>query len=193
MHRRTLGRLGAVAVLAAAVGAGIAYAAIPDTTGAVNACYSTTTGALRAVDPPGCAGGEAPVALGGPTRGWANSISGLVSLTTTSSTVAKLDLPAGRYLIHGKVKLINLSAGTAYIPCSLRLAGTTTWLDASALRLASSANVGGIALQASVTLTTPRTVELICAAVPDTTPVSVRAEQRQLDAIQLDALTVTFS
>lgn len=194
MRRISLRRLAVVTVGLAAVGAGIAYAAIPDTTGAVNSCYSTTTGALRAVHTPtSCVAGEAAVALGGPTRGYANGIAGFVTLGTTSITVAKVDLPAGRYLLHGKVKLINLSAGTAYVPCSIRLVGTTTTIDSNAVRIPSSANVGTQTLQTALTLTTPKTAEMICAAIPDTTAVTVRAEWRQLDAIQVDGLTVTSS
>lgn len=48
---RRAGRvLGATAVLGLAA-AGISYAAIPDSTGLIHGCYSTTSGALRVIDP----------------------------------------------------------------------------------------------------------------------------------------------
>jgi len=47
--RNTGRRLALVAVLAL-VGAGIGYAAIPDSSGVIHGCYSTKTGALRVID-----------------------------------------------------------------------------------------------------------------------------------------------
>ena len=55
----------AIAATALVVG-GIAWAAIPDSGGANNACYHTSNGKLRAVDAPDdCSGGETAIALGG--------------------------------------------------------------------------------------------------------------------------------
>src|SRR5438067_256507 len=58
LFRATRRRLALVAVLAL-VGAGIAYAAIPDSSGVIHGCYSTKNGALRVIDSSAkCANGE---------------------------------------------------------------------------------------------------------------------------------------
>jgi hypothetical protein len=58
LFRGTGRRLALVAVLAL-VGAGIAYAAIPDSSGVIHGCYSTKNGSLRVIDSAAkCANGE---------------------------------------------------------------------------------------------------------------------------------------
>ena len=78
------------------VAVGVAYAAIPDSSGVVNTCYKNGNGALRAVDAAAdCGGNETHLPLGSPTRGYAsgNTSSPGVELGTTSATVASLILP----------------------------------------------------------------------------------------------------
>jgi len=58
LFERTGRKLGVIAVIAL-VAAGIAYAAIPDSSGVIHGCYSAKTGALRVIDSSGkCANGE---------------------------------------------------------------------------------------------------------------------------------------
>ena len=107
--RRALSAIVAVSA-ALAVATGIAWAAIPDSSGAVNACYATVGGALRAVDGTGdCAADETPVALGGPTRGYAFANPETVTLGSTSAVVGSIELGPGKYLVHGKVNVANLN------------------------------------------------------------------------------------
>jgi hypothetical protein len=197
------GRVLALAIAGTLLGAtGIALATIPDSSGVVNACYATTTGAVRAVDTAGaCGAGESALELGGPTRGYAFSNAGDVPLGTTSVRTASLILPAGTYLVHAKVNVANLNfsaLGSTFVPCSIRLAGTTTNLDETWVILqqaitgtgASNASVG---LQAAVTVSSPpgkAEVEVICASVPRTGGPATRvvARYRQLDAVLVDTL-----
>lgn len=197
------------AVAVAAVGtllavAGVAYATIPDSAGVINTCYANTGGALRAVDSAAdCVKDETHLQLGGPTRGYATSNPiALVELGTTSATVASMVLPAGRYLAHAKVNVANLNftaIGSTFIPCSMRIAGTSTSLDQTWIVLqqavtgtgSSSASIG---LQAAVTIPTEKAVlEVICASIPRTAGPTTRvfARYRQLDAISVDVLSTT--
>jgi hypothetical protein len=115
--------------------------------------------------------------------------------------VASLPLPAGTYLVHAKVKVANLNftaIGSTFVPCSIRLAGTTTNLDQTwvvlqqAITGTGSSNTS-IGLQAPVTIATPpgkAEVEVVCASVPRRAgPTSrVVARFRQLDAVLVDSL-----
>lgn len=189
--RRPLALVAALGATVLAVG-GIAWAAIPDSTGAINACYTTSNGKLRAVDAPAdCSGGETAIALGGPTRGYSTHPGGEVTLGTTSTDVASLTLPAGRYLVHAKVGVVDFGfTGNVLVACSLGVGGLTTdttWVTLGpSIESAPSASVG---LQGSVVLASTSTVAARCAA-PDGDP-DVRARFRALDAISLDALTTS--
>ncbi len=199
--RRTVA-LAAVGTLLAVVG--VAYAAIPDSSGVINTCYADEGGALRAVDvPTDCMKGETPLPLGGPTRGYAAAnLSTPVELGTTSASVASIILPAGTYLAHAKVNVANLNftaLGATFVPCSMRIAGTSTNLDQTWIVLqqavtstgASSASIG---LQAAVTIPADKDVlEVICASIPRTAGPTTRvfARYRQLDAISVDVLSAT--
>lgn len=185
--------LGAVLLVAG----GIAWAAIPDGN-VVNACVRSS-GQLRAVDTAGaCAPSEAAVQLGGPTRGYSYRNAGYLTLGATSVRVASLVLPAGSYLLHAKVNANNVDgAGSVFVPCTLRVAGTTTALDQTWIRLGealteTSASEASLSLQAP--LTVPATpgkaeIEVVCAALPDTDESPrVDAARRALDAVQVDTL-----
>lgn len=179
------------------VAGGIAWAAIPDGN-VVNACVRPG-GQVRAVDAPGtCSTSETAVQLGGPTRGYSYRNTGYLTLGETSVRVAALVLPAGTYLLHGKVNAVNVDgAGSVFVPCSLRVAGTTTLLDQTWVRLGealteTSASAASVSLQAPLTVPSDpgeAEVELICAALPDTDESPrVDAVRRALDAVQVDAL-----
>jgi len=189
----------AVAVAASLVTAGgVAWATIPAADGTIHACRLNVGGWLRAVDDPSrCRSVETAVDLGGPTRGLAFSADGDVSLGTTSTTVAQIDLQAGKYLIHGKVNLINKDFGDpdgAFVPCDLRIDGTTTMLDRDAVLAegpvtTSEAYITDEALQAPLVVPTFARVLLECAAVPRGASTNVAARYRQLDAVQVDGLS----
>jgi hypothetical protein len=57
-------RVLAAAALIVLVGAGIAYATIPDSGGKIHACYKTSGGALRVIDSGSCLSSEAPLTWG---------------------------------------------------------------------------------------------------------------------------------
>jgi hypothetical protein len=180
----------------------LAWASIPDSSGAVNACYATTGGALRAVDGAGdCTGEETAVALGGPTRGYAFANVTPVTLGATSVVVGSLKLGPGHYLVHGKVNVANLNFAAlrgTFIPCSLKVGGTTTNLDQTWLTLepaigSSNASSASIGLQAAVDLPGGGSVVMECASIPRPAgpATNVFARYRQLDAIQVDSLTTS--
>lgn len=178
---------------------GAAYAVIPDTDGTVHACVSPVSGNVRAVDLRGdCRTRETAVDLGGPTRGYATNETGLILLDDTSDAMASLKLPPGRYLIHGKVNVVNFgssaTAGT-FVPCSLRVGGTSTNLDQTWIELASSsedATSASIGLQGAADLPAGGSVVMLCASLPRPGgPTNVQARYRQLDAIGVDSLTTS--
>ena len=189
--RRPLALVVALGATLLAAG-GIAWAAIPDSTGAINACYATSNGKLRAVDAPAdCAGGERAIALGGPTRAYSSHPAGDVVLGTTSSDLASLTLPAGQYVVHAKVNVADFGfTGNVFVACSLQVGGLTpdqTWVTLGpSIESAPSASIG---LQGTVTLATSGTVVARCAA-PDGDP-NVTARFRALDAVSVDALTTS--
>ncbi len=181
--------------------AGVAYATIPDSSGVINSCYDRETGVMRAVGvATDCFSTESALPLGGPTRGYAFSNAADVALGSVSVPVASLLLPGGTYLLHAKVNVANLNfsaIGSTVVPCSIRVADTTTNLDQTWVILtqaltgtgASNASVG---LQAAVTIPADSKsfLEVICASVPRPGGPSTRvvARYRQLDAVLVDTL-----
>jgi hypothetical protein len=182
-----------VALGAALAAAGIAWAAIPDSSGAVNACYANSNGKLRAVDSPGdCSGNESAVALGGPTIGYATSRPDFLAIGTAPTVVASLKLPAGTYLVHGKLDLVDTTfTGGGFVACNLVVGGTGTFSDASWTTLGpvvTGAPSESMALQAPITLATEGGVALTCVSPDAKEPPTAR--YRQLDAIKLDGLVI---
>jgi hypothetical protein len=186
----------AVTALAAVAGSGIAWAAIPDSTGVIHACYKDGTGALRVVDDPGaCRAHETAIDLGGPSHGYAVANPGDVTFSTpTSVSVLKLGLPAGTFLVHAKTNLINLPGSDAvFVPCDLRVQGTSTMLDEDRVVLEAplttdEAYEANVPLQAAVTLASPGVIGLECAALTHGTSSTVDARFAQIDAVPLNAL-----
>jgi hypothetical protein len=89
-------------------------------------------------------------------------------------------------------------AGSVFVPCTLRVAGTSTALDMTWIRLGealtrTSASEASVSLQAPVTIPSSpckAELEIVCAALPDTAESPrVDAVRRALDAVQVDALT----
>ena len=188
--RRPLALVAALGATVLAAG-GIAWAAIPDSTGAINACYATSNGKLRAVDAAAdCTGGETALALGGPTIGYATSRPDFLAIGTTPTVVASLKLPAGKYLVHGKLDVFdNTFTGGVFVACQLVVGGTGTFSDASWNTLGpvvSGAPSESMALQAPVTLASEGGIALTCVSPDAKEPPTAR--YRQLDAVRLDGL-----
>ena len=187
----------AACVVAGVAVAAVAYAAIPDSSGAIQACYGSS-GKLRAVDSPAdCSGSETSIALGGPTYGYEFSNADFVAIDSTTTVVAALVLPAGKYLVHGKLDLFGLSpSDEAFVVCNLKDA------DAPGTNLDSMWNTlepgGGsrvpsesAALQTSLTLTTASVIQLTCVRADGPASPAVSARYRKLDAIRVDGLTTS--
>ena len=191
--RRPLALVVALGATLLAAG-GIAWAAIPDSTGAINACYANSNGKLRAVDAPAdCAGGESAIALGGPTVGYATSRPDLVLIENTTTTLATLDLPAGKYLVHGKLDIHTTSFDNTFVVCNLTIVGTAGFLDASWNRIEEDGGPGhgeAIALQTPLTLASPGGIALTCITPDSASPSQTIGRYVQLDAIRLDGLVI---
>ena len=176
------------------VAGGIAWAAIPDSSGAINACFARSNGKLRAVDSPAdCSGSENAIALGGPTIGYATSRPDFVPIDNTTTTLASLDLPAGKYLVHGKLDILTASPENTFVACNLTIAGTAGFSDASWKRIAYDGGPGqgeAIALQTPLTLASDGGILLTCIAPEGASPSPAIARYVQLDAVRLDGLVI---
>src|SRR5262249_16297374 len=125
----------AIVAIAAIAAGTTAYPAIPDVNGVIHGCYDPKTGALRVLDTPtngfslSCAPKEAGLTWSqqgpkgdrgdkgdkgdkgdtGPSDGYAvlaaQPLDPVVTLAFNSTVVAKLNLPAGKYLVSAKVWL----------------------------------------------------------------------------------------
>ncbi len=201
-RRGTLVGLGAGAVLALA--AGIAYATIPDSNGTIHACYKNGNGALRAIDTASssCNANETAIDLGGPTHGYAGLHTGSVMLFEMSLPIDRIQLPAGKYLLHAKTNIANFSFGSStgvLVPCDLRVEGTSTQIDFNEALLegpatTNEAYIEGLSFQAPLTLSAPAFVDLECAYVPRGPGVTqVEARASQIDAISLDSVELQGS
>jgi hypothetical protein len=175
--------------------AAVAYAAIPDSSGAIQACYAPN-GDLRAVDAPAdCGRRETSIALGGPTYGYEFSDPDFVTIDHTTTVVASLNLPAGKYLVHGKLDLFGLSpTDEAFVVCNLKdAAAPGTNLDSmwNTLEPGGGSRVPSesAALQTSLTLTGDGTVQLTCVRADGPASPAVSARYRKLDAVRVDGLT----
>jgi hypothetical protein len=184
-----------VVVAVLSIGAGTAWALIPGSDGVIHACFKSATGALRVVDAPSsCGPSESPLDLGGPTRGYAQGDASNAALGSSSSSILKIALPPGKYLLNAKTNLFNLPGSDAvFVPCDLRLDGTTTELDATRVVLeenatGNEASETNVPLQASLTLAAPAVVDFECAALTRGSSSNVVARYRQLDAVSLDTL-----
>ena len=195
MHRLTPLRAAiAAAALTALFGvAAVAVAAIPDSSGAINACYGSN-GKLRVVDTAGDCGHETPLALGGPTFGYAYSNSDFATIGDTTTTVGSLTLPAGKYLVHGKLDLLGGSTTEeSFVVCNLTIDGTAGFSDAVWNTL--EPGVPGRLPSESVALSTPvsfpdgGTMLMTCIR-PEGGP-GASTRYRKLDAVRVDGLTTS--
>jgi hypothetical protein len=187
----------AACVVAGVTVAAVAYAAIPDSSGAIQACYGAS-GKLRAVDSPGdCSGTETSLALGGPTYGYEFSDPDFLAIEDTTTVVGSLNLPAGTYLVHGKIDLFGLlTTEEAFVVCNLKdAAAPGTNLDSmwNTLEPGGGSRVPSesAALQTSLTLTSAGTVQLTCIRPDGPASPAVSARYRKLDATRVDGLTLS--
>jgi hypothetical protein len=198
MRRLRIHLVAAAACLVVSVAvAAVAYAAIPDSSGAIQACYGSA-GKLRAVDSSAdCSGSETSIALGGPTYGYEFSDADFLAIEDTTTAVASLSLPAGKYLVHGKLDLFGLSpTDEAFVVCNLTNAAAPGMnLDSmwNTLEPGGGSRVPSesAALQTSLTLTSAGTVQLTCVRPDGPASPAVSARNRKLDAIRVDGLTTS--
>jgi hypothetical protein len=134
------------------------------------------TGATGATGPQGPAGDGKLFSFAGGALG-----------ITGGTTVASLNLPAGSYLIQGKLNAVhNGTAGSTRLECTL-LNGSSA-LDFIKLRLAANNTAealifGEVPVQAAVSLAAPATIGLSCA--------SSFGDEIELSERKLTALTVS--
>lgn len=196
MHRITRVRAAvAAAALTALLTVGaVAVAAIPDSTGAINACYGSN-GKLRTVDAPAdCGGSETSIALGGPTYGYAYSNADFETIADTTTVVGSLALPAGNYLVHGKLDLLGSSSTQeSFVVCNLGVGGTTTNSDSVWNTIepgvAGRLPTESVAMQTSIRLPAGGTMLMTCVR-PDGDAGAI-ARYRHLDAVRVDGLTTS--
>jgi hypothetical protein len=184
----------AACVVAGVAVAAVAYAAIPDSSGAIQACYAPN-GDLRAVDEPAdCRRRETSIALGGPTYGYEFSNADFIAIEETTTVVASLSLAAGKYLVHGKLDLFGIPPiDEAFVVCNLKdAAAPGTNLDSmwNTLEPGGGSRVPSesAALQTSLTLAAASTVQLTCVRPDGPASPAVSARYRKLDATRVDGL-----
>jgi hypothetical protein len=141
LARNKLVLLTAFAVVALATAGGLAYAAIPDSSGVIHGCYAKNNGQLRVVDtdaggkcivgekslnwnqtgPQGATGPRGPsdayYARGGDAR--------ILRFRDGGTPLAALDLPAGDYAVTAKVEFNDNFGEFLDLTCDLVSAGTT--------------------------------------------------------------------
>ena len=86
-------------------------------------------------------------------------------IENTTTTLATLDLPAGKYLVHGKLDIHTTSFDNTFVACNLTIVGTAGFSDASWNRIEEDGGPGhgeAIALQTPLTLASPGGIALTC-------------------------------
>jgi hypothetical protein len=145
------------------------------------------TGATGPAGPAGPAGPQGPAGAPGPAgQGKLFAFEGAPVVITAGQTVAELELPAGSYLLQGKLDAVHIgNASSTRLECTLLAAGEG--VDFVKLRLAANNNgealiFGVVPFQAAVTLESPSIVEIACA--------SSLGDEIELSESKLTALTV---
>jgi hypothetical protein len=137
---------------------------------------------------------ETELALGGLTFGYEFSNADFVEIEEKSTTiVGALKLPAGKYLVHGKLDLLGRSAtAEEFVVCNLKEGGAPgTNLDSIWNTL--EPGVPGrlpsesVALQTSLVLPSGGVVLMTC--IQPEGGAGAIARYRKLDAIRVDGLT----
>ena len=114
-------------------------------------------------------------------------------IENTTTTLATLDLPAGKYLVHGKLDIHTTSFDNTFVACNLTIVGTAGFSDASWNRIEEDGGPGhgeAIALQTPLTLASPGGIALTCITPDSASPSQTIGRYVQLDAIRLDGLVI---
>jgi hypothetical protein len=98
-----------------------------------------------------------------------------------TATVVTLELPAGSYVIQGKV-----IHDSAFYGCNLLRSGDEVALDSASEQAGNSSPRGTLPLMAAATLAAPETLSIECGASSSSTTVS----QVKLAAIKVGSLTL---
>jgi hypothetical protein len=170
--KRLLATLAAAGV---ALGAGIAYASIPDSTGMIHGCYANKDGSLRVIDT-GSGGTcdakketaldwseKGPTGPSGTSHGY-YSYGGLTSFTTLGASfwaVGKLaSLPAGTYVVAAR-GIVEDQPKDQEAECRL-VGGGSDVQETLVDTFASGSPRLPFTLSAAVTLTSPGSIETDC-------------------------------
>ena len=134
----------------------------------------------------GLTGPQGPAGVG--ADGWVNSNAATVAnISTTDVTLATVNLPAGSYLLIGKVNIVR-TAGNGTSTCTVNNGATV--LDQANNQGNSSGEIS--VLQGSLTLAVvgPTAVTLRCRSVNGSQATTSSASFRVLSAYKLSTLTV---
>jgi hypothetical protein len=190
-----------VVIVALAAG-GIAYAAIPDSSGVIHSCYAKVNGQLRVIDTGaggGCTAGEK-------TLGW-NQAGGKGFVSTGQSpgvplgnafteAGTRLDLPAGKFIVNATLNFDNGGNPDANVAVRCVIAspsGTVVSRSEDVQfgpygRVSPSAiTSGGISLTGAIALDAPGTVGTICSASPEG---AVANDAATMTATQVASLSI---
>ena len=172
--------------LVAVLGVSTAGIASAITTGLIYACVNNSSGTIKIVDATtacssneiqlvwnaegvagpkgdkGDAGPKGEPGARGPSDAFTVSAKGPLTLQPTPTMVAKLNLPAGTYLISANVWLANESAATVEVTCEL-LAGGGSSKSGAALE-SGGASAGTVSLTLGQELTSASTADLSCSS-----------------------------
>jgi len=176
--KRLLATLAAAGV---ALGAGIAYASVPDSNGVIHGCYATKDGSLRVIDTgsggacdakketpltwsqKGPTGARGPTGPAGTSHGY-YSYGGLLAYTTLGGSFTKVGelagLPAETYIVTAR-GLVEDLPNDQEAECKL-VAGGSDVQDTLVDTFATGSPRTPFTLSAAVTLTSPGSIETDC-------------------------------
>ena len=179
-----------VAAAVALIGAGIAYATIPDSSGKIHACYKLSGGALRVIDSGACLSSEAPLTWSqtgpqgprGPSDLWHDDGYGFTDSISGGGfvTLASVSVAAGSYFIQASVNLANTGTTAANYGCDLVDSGGE-FQFAPAETPSGSQDATQLTFNALLSPTGSDTISLRCVSLD---PDSVAANW-ELDALQV--------
>jgi hypothetical protein len=189
---------------------GIAYATIPDSNGVIHACYKSSQGTLRLIDPgksqacldsetavnwsqTGPQGIQGPKGDTGPTGpsdvysvdGYGQPVKGISpSPTVWESLATTPTLPAGSYFVQSEVELYNENSAQTEYFCDLVDSSSNEYQTE---RATADPNTSWVTLpvQAVITLASPDTVTFRCSS---NSSFGSEAFNWELDAIKVGAV-----
>src|SRR5262245_45779115 len=208
------GRLGVPIAIAVGLAAGgIAYASIPDSTGAIRACYKTIGGALRVIDPSaggscspsemalswnqsglkgatGAQGLIGPIGATGPSDAFAylgsNATLQFLPAAPARAVVESMVLPAGQYVLNASVVLNAQGAATASAFCHVFLGPTV--LQPQSFQDIDPTFTATLSISSAFTLNASTTVTIQCgSAAADT----VFTQPSTMTAVRVGSLTTS--